>query len=98
MALVTAAAGIALGLALGCLGAFFAMKNERFDRVAEWLFVAFGVLGVPAMLTVGGRFADVGLPATVITIVGVVGAVGTGLGELVLTLRLVDFRRIATLI
>jgi hypothetical protein len=98
MALVTAGAGIAFGLAFGFLGAFFATKNERFDRVAEWLFVAFGVLSVPAMLAIAGRLPNGGIAVGAITAIGIVGAVGTGLGELVITLRLVDFRRVAALL
>lgn len=98
MALVTDGAGIAFGLALGFLGAFFATKNERFDRIAEWLFVAFGMLSVPAMLAVAGRLPDAGIAATALTAIGIVGAAGTGLGELVVTLRLIDFRRVSALL
>ena len=96
MALVTAGAGFAFGLALAFLGAFFATKDARLDRVAEWLFVAFGVLAVPAMLAVGGRLPGAGIAGTALTAIGIIGAVGTALGELAATLHVVDFRRIAT--
>ncbi len=50
MGWTAAAAGVAFGGALALLATFFATKNERFDRVAEWLFVVFAVLAIPSML------------------------------------------------
>jgi hypothetical protein len=86
--------GVLFGLAQGLLGAFFATKNPRFDRAAELSFVAFGALAIPAILEVDQRLAA-GPLTTVVLLLGIVGAAGTGLGELVITLRLIDFRRVA---
>jgi hypothetical protein len=98
MALVGAGAGLLFGLAMVMLTVFFITKDERFDRVAEWSFVGFGVLAVIMILAVPAKLADAGLVGTVITAIGVGGAAIVGLGELGTTLKLVDFRRIATLL
>ena len=51
MGLIAAAAGVAFGLALIFLATFLATKDDRFDRVAEWSFVAFALVRGAA----GGR-------------------------------------------
>ncbi len=96
MGIVTAGAGVAFGLALGLLGAFFATKREVLDRLAEWSFVIFGVLAVPAIVAVVGRFPDQAPLAWAVAAAGIVGAAGLGLGELAITLGFVDFHRAAT--
>jgi hypothetical protein len=96
MGWVAGAAGIAFGLALVLLVTFFATKDSRFDRVAEWCFVAFGLLAVPTVLAAAERLSGGGAITQAGTALGVAGAVGIGLGELGSSLRLVDFRRIAT--
>lgn len=95
MGWMAGAAGLAFGAALVLLASFFATKNERFDRAAEWLFVAFAVLAIPIMVTTAGRLSSEGLTVGVITVVGIVGVAVLGLGELGTTLKLLDFRRIA---
>jgi len=91
-------AGLALGTSIGMLAAFFATRNERFDRIAEWSFVVLALLGVPTMLAVGDRLAAGGLAAQGLTWIGIVGIVIVGLGELGTTLRLVDFRKISPVV
>jgi hypothetical protein len=86
--------GVFFGLALGLLGAFFVTNNARFDRAAEWSFIAFGILAVPAILEVD-RHLPAGPAATVFAVLGIAGAVGLGLGELASALRVLDFRRIS---
>jgi hypothetical protein len=95
MAWIPAAAGVALAAAIGLLGAFFATKNELYDRVAELAFVVFGVTGIGTALMVAGQFPDAGIGIAILTAVGIVGAGAVGLGELGTMLRLVDFRRIS---
>ncbi len=80
------------------LATFFATKNQRFDRVAEWSFVAFALLAIPTIVTIGGRVPNGGPALPVATVVGIVGVTAVGLGELGSTLKLVDFRRIAPLV
>lgn len=94
------AAGLLFGLAIVMLALFFRTQDARFDRVAEWSFVAFGVTGVLTVLAVSGRIGVGGGGAlgAVATILGVAGAAVVGLVELGTTLRLVDFRRVAPLI
>ena len=96
MGWLAAGAGIFFGLALVLLMAFFVTKDERLDRVAEWCFVAFALLAVPTILKVAGLLSDGGLIVQAATALGVIGVAAIGLGELGSTLRLVDFRRIAT--
>ena len=98
MGLIAVLAGIAFGLALTLLTAFFATKDARFDRVAEWSFVAFAALAIPTIVTVAGRLPNGGPAAQVGTVVGVASVAVIGLGELGSTLRLIDFRRVAPLI
>jgi hypothetical protein len=50
-------AGLAFGAAMALLAAFFATSDERYDRIAEWSFVAFGILGVPTALQLADRIA-----------------------------------------
>lgn len=95
MAWTAIAAGLALALAIGLLAAFFATKNPRYDRVAEWAFVAFAVLAIATMWTAAERLAASGVAITAVTIIGIAGVAALGLGELGSSLRLVDFRRIA---
>jgi hypothetical protein len=92
---VAAGAALTFGAALGLLAMFFATKDDRFDRAAEWSFVGFAILAVPMVLSVGGRFANAGATIVVATVLGVGGAVVLGLGELAMTLKVVDFRRLA---
>jgi hypothetical protein len=95
MGLISGAAGVAFGAALILLATFFATKNERFDRVAEWLFVAFAALAIPTMVAVAGRLSSEGPAVGVVSAVGIIGVALLGLGELGSSLKLVDFRRIA---
>lgn len=92
------AAGIAFGAALLLLVTFFVTRDERYDRIAEWSFVAFALLAIPTMLTVAGRLPEGGLIVGTVTVVGIAGVAVLGLGELASTLRIVDFRRMAPLI
>ena len=98
MGLIAAAAGVAFGLALIFLATFFVTRNDRFDRVAEWSFVAFSLLAIPTIVTVAGRLPNGGLAAQVATVVGVASAAVIGVGELGSTLKLIDFRRVAPLL
>jgi hypothetical protein len=94
MAPFAAGAAVAFGAALALLAAFFATGNARLDRLAEWAFVVFALLAVPTMLAVASRL-PAGSPVTPIaTAIGIAGAVGLGLVELLITLGVVDFRRI----
>jgi hypothetical protein len=97
MGWIAAVAGLAFGCALAFLAAFFATKDERYDRVAEWSFVVFGAAAIPTILAVAGRLSAGGVAIQAATAVGLAGAAATGLGELGLTLRLLDFRRISPL-
>lgn len=91
-------AGLAFGTAMGFLAAFFVTNEERYDRVAEWSFVVFAILGVPTALALADRLAAAGLAGNVITGLGIAGIAVTGAGELGTTLRLVDFRRVAAIL
>ncbi|HET7727789.1 MAG TPA: hypothetical protein VFK54_10755 [Candidatus Limnocylindrales bacterium] len=97
MGLAAGAAGVLFGISIGALAAFFATRNERFDRVSEWAFVAFAVAAILTMLTVGPLLAG-GVPATALTAIGVTGVAVIGVGELAVALRLVDFRRVSAVI
>jgi hypothetical protein len=98
MNMVAVGAGLALATSIGMLAAFFATRNERFDRIAEWAFVALAILGVPTMLILGDRLAAGGLAAPVLTWIGIAGVVVVGAGELAATLRIVDFRKISPIV
>lgn len=91
-------AGVAFGAAMCLLAAFFVTKDERYDRVAEWSFVVFGVLGVPAAIAIADRLSGAGLASNVVAGLGIAGIGATALGELGTTLRLVDFRRVAAIL
>jgi len=90
--------GLAFGLALVMLATFFATRNERWDRIAEWAFVAFAVMAVPTILATGTLLADAAQAGQVATAIGLVSVVVIGFGELASTLHVLDFRRIAPLI
>jgi hypothetical protein len=96
MGWVLAVAGVAFGAAMAMLVVFLVTDDARYDRVAEWCFVAFGVLGAPSILVLGGRLP--GVVGTIATVLGVVGAAGVGLGELATATGLADFRRIGPLV
>jgi hypothetical protein len=98
MGWLAAGTGVALGAAIVLLWAFFLTGTERFDRLAEWAFVLFALLGVPTALLVADRTAGAGLASTVVAGIGVAGIGVTGVGELLATLRLVDFRQISAAI
>ncbi len=98
MGWIAGATGVLFALALVLLAAFFATKNERFDRLAEWCFVAFGVLAIPTIVTTAGRLPNGGLLMQAATVAGLAGAVAVGLGELGSSLKIVDFRRIAPIV
>jgi hypothetical protein len=91
---LAAGAALAFGAALGLLAAFFATGNARFDRLAEWAFVAFALLAIPTMVAVAGHLPADSLLTPLATVIGIVGALGLGLVELLVTLGIVDFRRI----
>jgi hypothetical protein len=91
---LTAGTGLALGLAMVMLTTFFATKDARYDRVAEWSFVVFGALGVRTVVLVSGQLGIEGLPGAALAGVGILGAAVLGVGELAITLRLVDFKRL----
>ena len=95
---VAAGAGITFGLSLLMLALFFVRHDARFDRVAEWSFVAFALMAIPTIVSVAGLFPDTGLVIGVATVVAVVGVAVVGLGELGSTLSLVEFRRIGPLV
>jgi len=95
MTWIVAATGMTFGAALSCLALFFVTSRERFDRIAEWLFVAFAILAVPTVLAVASRLPSTGPIVPVVSAIGIVGAVGIGVGELATTLRVIDFRRLA---
>jgi len=95
MGLLAIGAGLAFGAAIAFLAAFFKTKVERYDRIAEWGFVVFAVLGIPAMVATAWRLADGGPVVGWATILGGAGVLGLGLGELGSLSGRVDFRRIA---
>lgn len=97
MSLAAGAAGVLFGISIGALAAFFATRDERFDRLAEWAFVAFAVAATVTMLAVVALLPS-GPAATAITAVGVAGVAVIGVGELAVTLRLVDFPRVSPLV
>ena len=98
MGLAAGAAGVLFGIAIGALATFFATRNDRFDRVAEWAFVAFAVAAIVTMLAVPPLLPEGGVLASAVTAVGVVGAAVIGIGELGVALRLIDFRRVSVII
>lgn len=98
MAWVAAGAGLLFGIALVMLATFFATKDERFDRIAEWSFVGFAVLAVVTMLAIPARLPHDGFIVGAVTAIGVAGALAVGLGELGTTLKLLDFRKIAPIV
>ncbi len=79
MGWVAAAAGLAFGLALALLAAFFVSKDERFDRGAEWSFVVFAALAIPTIVAVAGHLAGSELVVAGSTAVGVAGVAVVGL-------------------
>ncbi len=91
------AAGLAFGLALIMLMAFFVTRVERFDRLAEWSFVVFALCAIPTIVAVPDRLSGSGPLTTIATAIGVASVATVGLGELGSALRLVDFRRVAPL-
>jgi hypothetical protein len=95
MGWLAAGTGVAFGAAIALLWAFFITGTERYDRLAEWAFVLFALLGVPTALGVADRTSGAGLASTIIAGIGVAGIGVTGLGELLMTLHLVDFRRVS---
>ncbi len=98
MTVLAVVSGIALGSAIVLLATFFVTRVERYDRLAEWAFVLFAVCAIPTILAVG-QLLPVDDPVRVlVTAVGVVGVATVGLGELVVTLHLVDFRRLAPVV
>ncbi|NJD29515.1 MAG: hypothetical protein FIA92_14630 [Chloroflexi bacterium] len=94
---IAVGAGVLFGLALLCLVAFFVTKDARFDRIAEWAFVGFAVLAVPTIVAANGQLAGGALEALVMW-AGILGVGFIGLGELAITLRLIEFRRVAAVI
>lgn len=98
MALIAVGAGLLLGLALVLLATFFMTRDARFDRGAEWAFVAFAVLAIPTILTVGDRIPGEGVVISAITWIGIAGVAVMGFGELAVTLRLVGFQRVSGLV
>jgi len=95
MGLLVIGAGLAFGAAIAFLAAFFRTKVERYDRIAEWAFVVFALLGIPAMVGTAWRLADGGSLVGWATVLGGGGVLGLGVGELGSVLGRVDFRRIA---
>jgi hypothetical protein len=88
-------AGVLFGLALALLAAFFVTHDRRLDRASEWAFVGFAVLAIPTMLDVAGRLEVEGPAVPILTAMGVLGAAVVGLGELAMTVGLIDYRRVA---
>jgi hypothetical protein len=88
-------AGLTFGVAIVLLMTFFVTGDARYDRIAEWAFVAFALLAVPTVLDTAGRLPAEGPLAGIATVSGVVGVAALGLGELASALRLADFRRLA---
>lgn len=97
MGLLVIGAGLVFGGAIVLLATFFRTKDERYDRIAEWGFVLFAVLGIPAMVVTAGRLADGGTVVGWATVLGGAGVLGLGMGELGSSLGRVDFRKIAPL-
>ncbi|HET9681535.1 MAG TPA: hypothetical protein VFP19_05800 [Candidatus Limnocylindrales bacterium] len=91
-------AGVAFGTAMALLASFFVTKDERYDRAAEWSFVAFGLLGVPAAIAIADRLSGAGPASNVVAGLGIAGIAATALGELGTTLGLLDFRRVAAIL
>lgn len=93
MVYVGMAAALSLAGAMVLLTLFFATRNERYDRIAEALFVAFGVLQLPVVVVVSGGTQS---PLAYISVgLGLAGAAGIAIGELLSLLGLIDFRRVA---
>ena len=94
MNLLAAGAALAFGAGLVLLATFFATRNARFDRLAEWAFVGFAILSIPTLPAVADRLPAGSVVTPVVTAIGLAGAVGLGLAELLVTVGAVDFRRI----
>lgn len=95
MTVIATGAGTFFGLALAMLAAFFRTQDVRYDRLAEWSFVAFALLGVPTILATAGLLPVHQVAVPVLTGLGVAGVVALGVGEAGTTLGILDFRRIA---
>lgn len=95
MMVIATGAGAFFGLALAMLAAFFRTQDARYDRLAEWSFVAFALLGVPTIFATAGLLPAHQVAVPIFTGLGIVGVVALGVSEAGTTLGLLDFRRVA---
>ena len=98
MAFAGAGAGILFGVSVGGIALFLRTNDERLDHIAEWAFVAFGIVSSVLILSASGHLDAIGPVATGRTVLGVAAVVAVGLGELGTAIRIVDYRRIASLV
>jgi len=80
-------------VAAALLAAFYATDDPRFDRWAEWAFVAFAGLAVALAIIVQERLGVVSGLGLFVTALGIVGVTVVGLMELLSALGRLDFDR-----
>lgn len=75
------------------LSAFFATNDRRFDRLAEWAFVAFAGFAIVLAILVRQHLGAGSAVVTLVSAVGIAGVAVVGLLELLSTLGRIDFQR-----
>jgi len=92
-AVVAFGAAAAFAGAALLLSAFFATGDRRFDRVAEWAFVAFAAFAIALALVVRQRLGPETGEVVLVTSLGIAGVAVLGALELLSTLGRIDFQR-----
>jgi len=92
-AVVAFGAAAAFAGAALLLSAFFATGDRRFDRVAEWAFVAFAGFAIALALVVQQRLGPETGEVVLVTSLGIAGVAVLGALELLSTLGRIDFQR-----
>ena len=93
MAFVTLGTAATFAAAAVLLATFFATKNDRFDRLAEWLFVVFAGFAIALAVLVQQRLETGSGLAILVTAIGIAGVSVVGLIELLSTLGRINFER-----
>jgi len=80
------------------LSAFFATGDRRFDRVAEWAFVAFAAFAIALALVVRQRLGPETGEVVLVTSLGIAGVAVLGVLELLSTLgHILSYARVMAL-